>query len=110
MQEGTANPQSSPDNPLPSALNAGVGRPDEKECESTETDNEVSDRSSTWLAWLAALPIVYVLSIGPVALIAKNNPPETAVLRKVYAPVIWLHENTPLRKPLEMYVSLFGVR
>jgi len=81
----------------------------QKDRDGTEIDDDASDHGSAWLAWLVAMPIVYVLSIGPVGLIAKNHPGETAILRKVYAPVIWLHENTPLRKPLEMYVGLFGV-
>ena len=86
----TANPQSSSGN-------------------RSEIDDEESDRGSAWVVWLIALPIVYILSIGPVAMITKNNPREAAAMRKVYAPVIWLHEYTVLRKPLELYVSLFGV-
>lgn len=108
----TVNLQSSTDNTLPSVLQPGgpeTGRPDEKDCDSSDTDDEESSRGSTFLGWLIALPIVYVLSIGPVAMITQNNPREAAAARKVYAPVIWLHENTPLRKPLEVYVSLFGV-
>ena len=74
----------------------------------SETDDDES-RGSAWVVWLVALPIVYILSIGPVAFITKNSPKATDALRKVYAPVIWLHENTVLRKPLELYVGLFEV-
>lgn len=60
------------------------------------------------LAILVLVPILYVLSIGPVvAVLKKTGTGEEAVL-VFYAPVIWLHENTPLKEPLEKYGELWG--
>jgi hypothetical protein len=62
---------------------------------------------------IVALPILYVLSVGPVAkgielATGNKSPPQWA--RDFYAPLRWLHDNTPLATPLEWYVSLWGVR
>ncbi|HXU77394.1 MAG TPA: hypothetical protein VN794_12550 [Methylomirabilota bacterium] len=65
------------------------------------------------LGWLiaASLPLLYLLSIGPVAALAKHKPTSTHnMIQIVYFPVIWLHDHTPLKKPLEAYVELWGVR
>ena len=48
---------------------------------------------------------MYVLSIGPAALIAGGPSP---TLRTFYAPVIWLHDHTLLKKPIEVYMELWG--
>ncbi len=50
--------------------------------------------------------LAYVLSIGPVGLYATRLPPEQlAPLRRIYAPLIWLAENTLLGPPLTAYVE-----
>ena len=59
-----------------------------------------------------ALPILYVLSVGPVAkgielATGSKVPPQWAL--NVYAPLRWLHHHTPLAKPLEWYGSLWGI-
>jgi hypothetical protein len=69
--------------------------------------------SSGWLiTFLVSLPLLYVLSIGPVAAVVSRtqNSQSLDVLRNIYAPVIWLHEHTILKKPLEAYVELWGVK
>jgi hypothetical protein len=53
---------------------------------------------------LALLPVLYVLSIGPAAMLAKRGYFQDGV-HYVYVPVIWLHDHTPLKLPLELYVS-----
>lgn len=68
-----------------------------------------SRRSSLgWFGLVVFLPLLYVLSIGPVGAMAFNNPKAIDGLRKFYAPVIWLHDHTPVKKPLETYVELWG--
>lgn len=57
---------------------------------------------------LLLLPCLYVLSMGPVVAVAGKNPAHEPTIRAVYGPVIWLHHNTPLKKPLEMYAKLWG--
>ena len=57
------------------------------------------------MAWL----YLYVVSIGPVvafhqSVLGLNDD----ALEFVYAPVIWLHDATPLDEPLEEYGALWG--
>ena len=69
--------------------------------------------SSGWLIILVvAVPLLYVLSIGPAeAVFSRTKNSRTInLLGKVYAPVIWLHDHTILKKPLEAYVELWGAK
>ena len=61
-----------------------------------------------WIMLVAALPILYVLSIGPVGALTKNNANSRLTVRAVYYPVMLLHDHTPLKKPLEAYARLWG--
>jgi hypothetical protein len=63
----------------------------------------------TFLGIVLAL-VLYVLSIGPVGLFCEGAGIGNDVLRKVYLPVIWLHDYTPLQFPLEAYLRLFGLK
>ncbi len=57
-------------------------------------------------------PILYLLSIGPVGAATKSSKNEATLLavQKIYRPVIWLRENTNLKKPLDAYARLWGVK
>ena len=75
--------------------------------------SEASDHKSShagYVAVLVILPVLYVLSVGPAALIAKRNGGTGAGFRRFYQPVIWLHDHTFFQKPLEVYVELWGVK
>jgi hypothetical protein len=80
----------------------------------TESNRSPDSRgSSGWLViFCVVAPLLYVLSIGPAAALVSraNNGRNAASLRKIYAPVIWLHDHTVLKKPLEAYVELWGVK
>ncbi|QDU40574.1 hypothetical protein Mal4_49320 [Maioricimonas rarisocia] len=71
-------------------------------------------RGDWWMcgfSWLLALPmivILYVLSIGPVVCIAEKTGINQKPLRTFYMPVVWLHEETPLREPLDKWGELWG--
>jgi hypothetical protein len=54
-------------------------------------------------------PLLSVLSIGPVAAITNKTSYQSAA-RQFYQLVIWLHENTVLKRPLEVYVSFWGIK
>ena len=57
------------------------------------------------------LPILYVLSIGPVVMFVEMTGTEQElgpVLRVVYYPVVWLYENTLLQDPLEAYIGFWS--
>jgi hypothetical protein len=56
------------------------------------------------------LLVGYVLSIGPAVLLLRRtepNPQLAQAMQVVYYPVIWLHEYTPLRGPLDAYVDFW---
>jgi hypothetical protein len=60
------------------------------------------------LAILILVPILYVLSIGPVVAVVEKTGTGREAVVIFYAPVIWLHDNTPLEKPLEKYAEFWG--
>jgi hypothetical protein len=62
-----------------------------------------------WIMAPVAAIFLYALSIGPVGLIVKKAGGNGAALRQFYAPVIWLHDHTALKKPLEAYTNFWGV-
>ncbi|MBL8922433.1 MAG: hypothetical protein JNJ54_26510 [Myxococcaceae bacterium] len=61
-------------------------------------------------AVLVLLPLVYLLSIGPVAKTIDALGLSRGPAKQFYAPLIWLHDHTPLRRPLELYLSAWGVK
>jgi hypothetical protein len=74
------------------------------------SEKKEKSRSLYWtLAVLALLPLLYGLSIGPVAAICHRTGGNVEMVRVVYFPVILLHDQTPLRRPLEWYMRLWGV-
>ncbi len=71
-----------------------------------------SDKNSAGLmAVLLVLPLVYLLSFGPVGfLLEKFHAPMSMrpYVLAFYRPVIWLHDNTPLKQPIEAYARWWG--
>ena len=65
-----------------------------------------SSRAVVYLFTAVAWFYLYVLSIGPVVALGSFE----GGINFVYAPVIWLHDTTPLEKPLEQYGRLWGWR
>ena len=61
------------------------------------------------MAALLLLPVLYVLSFGPVVTIAVKYRVRDSTLRWIYFPVFWLHDHTILKKPLEGYAGLWGL-
>lgn len=61
------------------------------------------------MGFMFVIPVLYVLSIGPVARVIRSAQPVRAPhwVDVVYFPLIWLHENTPLEKPLDWYVEVW---
>ena len=60
------------------------------------------------LLFVLLLPFLYVLSIGPVVAISEKTGRGHHAVEVVYAPVIWLHEHTFLKEPLERYAEVWG--
>ena len=61
---------------------------------------------------LIALPILYALSIGPVAYTLVHNHPVNprlmAAVNAFYKPLELLYEHTPLKVPLDAYLRWWG--
>jgi hypothetical protein len=57
------------------------------------------------------LPFVYLLSFGPMLGLAQKHHLSRMdhFCRQFYAPVAWLHRNTPLKGVLETYARFWGV-
>ena len=76
----------------------------------TDHVDEVENSNHSFvLTVIALLPLVYLLSVGPATAIVRAHAPVGAGFLDVfYAPVIWLHNFTPLETPIEWYVALWA--
>lgn len=84
-------------------------------------DEPNQTRSKRWIA-LVAIPVLYVLSIGPALwLLAHSKPASDSgdpagrfqfalnLYETIYAPLIWGYERMPwLRQAIDWYHNLFG--
>jgi serine/threonine protein kinase len=59
---------------------------------------------------LLLLALLYTLSLGPFIRLtgAAGRPATVARVRRVYAPLVWLHDHSLLTRPLEWYARRFG--
>jgi hypothetical protein len=60
-----------------------------------------------WLLIPILIAAIYVLSLGPAALLCERMGWDAAPFRGFYAPLLWLHDNTQPRAPLEWYEALW---
>ena len=65
--------------------------------------------------WAAVLLVAYVLSIGPVVMMLDNGTIQRGgkifnFVCRVYIPIIWAYDRTPLHRPLGMYLHLWSKR
>ena len=79
---------------------------------SEEVEQHSQKHHGNVMIWAMLIPMVYVLSIGPVeALINRGGRHRQMIMtvcKTVYAPLVWLHGNTPLKQPLEWYVFFWS--
>jgi hypothetical protein len=60
---------------------------------------------------LVLAPVLYVLSFGPADYAMKySGGRRIKTLMTAYAPVVWLHDHTALRGPLERYEAFWAPR
>jgi hypothetical protein len=73
------------------------------------SDEPKKRRSWGWIGWaLVALPILYVLSIGPLETLARHGYIDSETVRPAYAPVIWLRDNSTVgRRLIDRYMRLW---
>ena len=77
-----------------------------------ETQNDIKKNSGNLWLWMILLPILYVLSMGPVAKylsVMGASSEANNVAKAFYWPLIWLHGNTFMKEPLEAYMNLWGM-
>lgn len=80
-----------------------------------EASTQKSQRESSGAAVAALLllvllflPILYVLSLGPVIWIVNRTGMEPGVFTVIYAPLEWLHEESEFAKwVLDAYIKLW---
>jgi hypothetical protein len=65
------------------------------------------NKSTGLIVGLIIIPMLYILSIGPVGFILQKYHINEEPFRIIYLPIAWLHQNTLLKEPLEWYVTLF---
>lgn len=76
-----------------------------------ETDRHKKPGTAGWAAILVVVPMIYVLSIGPVGYLAQQfslPPSMKGPFLAFYGPVIWLHDHTSLKGPIERYSEWWG--
>ena len=78
---------------------------EEAEMKSREEPEQSSRLSILGLSFM--LLIFYFASAGPVAMFVKKAKTGGQVAGVVYAPLIWLHDKTPLEKPIDWYLALW---
>ncbi len=69
-------------------------------------DKQPSNHTTAWIVTLIALPVLYVLSWGPVLGMWNNGTiPQATFLwvYKFYKPVIWLYDKSPRWMSLDAY-------
>jgi hypothetical protein len=79
----------------------------------TEKHDESPGGAAFWAAAalvvvVLILPVLYVLSIGPVVAVLEKMGAGHEMAEVFYAPVIWLHDHTLLKEPLEAYAQMWG--
>jgi len=81
--------------------------------EKPQTTTPIADKHSiNWgalILWPFVILILYALSAGPVMKMMQNRRIsfDNEFVWKFYAPLDWAYMNTPLRKPLGMYLHLW---
>ena len=72
------------------------------------TESEKGSHAMAWVVTLMLVPVLYVLSIGPVGYLADRLKTPRSIVERIllfYAPVKWLRDHTYLEGPLEEYLN-----
>jgi hypothetical protein len=56
---------------------------------------------------VVVLPLIYLLSVGPAVVVVVKAPRLRDPVRAVYAPMIWLHDHTSLKKTMDSYLGFW---
>lgn len=76
---------------------------------STATEEKDSHSWPAWVVWPSVILVLYVLSVGPfVMLNDKGKISHSNFFETLYWPLAWAYLQTPLHKPLGMYLHLWS--
>jgi len=75
---------------------------------SEENKNKSHRGFAMVMAVAIAIPLLYVLSIGPAAAICAKHPKYFPALFEFYSPLLWFVDKAGLAPQLRFYVSLWG--
>ena len=87
----------------------GVKRDMEKDGESEESQKGGFPLATVAL-WAAVVIILYVLGSGPIVMLVEKrtlSPQAQTFVGTIYAPVSWACEETPLHRPIGIYLHLW---
>jgi hypothetical protein len=81
----------------------------EKPATTTPKNEKHSFNWGALILWPVVIVLFYVLSAGPVAMMQEKGfiSPGNEFFNKFYEPFIWAYEDTPLHKPLGLYLHLW---
>lgn len=75
------------------------------------SSNERAAHGRRWISWcvaVVAFPTLYVLSAGPMLLLASQFPNGPIWWMRAYAPLFWLQQHVSLSQaPLNWYIGLW---
>lgn len=66
--------------------------------------------ATAWFSLLFMLGVFYLLSVGPVAAVTAQARVGEKAVSVIYAPIAWMYKHTLLRRPLQWYVKLWGLK
>ena len=75
------------------------------------SDEAPEKSGKTWLylvGLLVSLPLLYVLSTGPVVVLAARGMIPESFIEAVYQPLIWFIDKTGQREPIDSYVEAWA--
>jgi hypothetical protein len=78
-----------------------------------ETTTPTDRKSTNWpslVLWPFMILFLYMLSVGPVAMLTDRGviADDNEFVKVLYCPVLWAYIDTPLHKPLGMYLHLWA--
>lgn len=75
----------------------------------TREETKPSGGFGIYALWAGVILVLYVLSLGPFLTMERKKVWQSrpAVFRSLYRPLIWGYRETPLHKPLGVYLHLW---
>jgi hypothetical protein len=72
------------------------------------SEETTSKSGKTWLyvvGWLVSIPLLYVLSVGPIAVLVHRKLVPVSAVEPAYTPLFWLFEKTHTGEAMTAYME-----